>query len=186
MNRAHKFRIYPTGEQEILINKTFGCCRFVYNHMLADKKQAYEETKQMRKITPAAYKKESPWLKEVDSLALANEQLHLECAYRKFFREPGTGFPKFKSKHGSRKSYTTNVVNGNSWISEGRLRLPKVGKVKIRQHREIPAGWQSSPQERNVGIRDTTVRHRKGWPGNKESCPTARKAAGITRSRSVK
>lgn len=141
MNRAYKFRIYPTRKQEILIHKTFGCCRFVYNHMLADKKQAYEETKKTIKITPAAYKKEYPWLKEVDSLALANEQLHLERAYRKFFGESKTGFPKFKSKHGSRKSYTTNVVNGNIWISEGKLRLPKTGTVKIRLHREIPAGW---------------------------------------------
>ena len=104
MNRAYKFRIYPTREQEILIHKTFGCCRFVYNHMLADKKQAYEETKKTIKITPAVYKKEYPWLKEVDSLALANEQLHLERAYRKFFEESKTGFPKFKSKHGSRSS----------------------------------------------------------------------------------
>lgn len=141
MNRAYRFRIYPTGEQEILIHKTFGCCRFAYNHMLADKKQAYEETKKTIKITPASYKKEYPWLKEVDSLALANEQLHLERAYRKFFRESKTGFPKFKSKHGNRKSYTTNVVNGNIRISEGRLRLPKVGTVKMRQHREISAGW---------------------------------------------
>lgn len=141
MNRAYKFRIYPTRKQEILIHKTFGCCRFVYNHMLADKKQAYEETKKTIKITPAAYKKEYPWLKEVDSLALANEQLHLERAYRKFFGESKTGFPKFKSKHGSRKSYTTNVVNGNIRISEGKLRLPKTGTVKIRLHREIPAGW---------------------------------------------
>ena len=141
MNRAYRFRIYPTGEQEIRIHKTFGCCRFVYNHMLADKKQAYEETGKTIRITPAAYKKEYPWLKEVDSLALANEQLHLERAYRKFFEESKTGFPKFKSKHGSRKSYTTNAVNGNIRISGGRLRLPKVGTVKMRQHREIPAGW---------------------------------------------
>ena len=70
-----------------------------------------------------------------------DEQLHLERAYRKFFGESKTGFPKFKSKHGSRKSYTTNVVNGNIRISEGKLRLPKVGTVKIRLHREIPAGW---------------------------------------------
>ena len=141
MNRAYKFRIYPTREQEILIHKTFGCCRFVYNHMLADKKQAYEETKKSIKITPAAYKKEYLWLKEVDSLALANEQLHLERAYRKFFKESKIGFPKFKSKHSSRKSYTTNVVNGNIRMSEGKLRLPKVGTVKICLHREIPAGW---------------------------------------------
>ena len=63
MNRAYKFRIYPTREQEILIHKTFGCCRFVYNHMLADKKQAYEETKKTIKITPAAYAQRDPcWM----------------------------------------------------------------------------------------------------------------------------
>lgn len=130
MNRAYKFRIYPTREQEILIHKTFGCCRFVYNHMLADKKQAYEETKKTIKITPAAYKKEYPWLKEVDSLALANEQLHLERAYRKFFEESKIEFPKFKPKHGSRKSYTTNVVNGNIRISEGKLRLGSTSETR--------------------------------------------------------
>ena len=84
-----------------------------------------KKQKKTIKITPASYKKEYPWLKEVDSLALVNEQLHLERAYRKFFRESKTGFPKFKSKHGSRKSYATNVVNGNIRISEGRLRLTK-------------------------------------------------------------
>ena len=67
----------------------------------------------MLKNTPAGYKKEYPWLKEVDSLALANVQLNLEGALRKFFREPGVGFPHYKSKKHSRKSYTTNMVNGN-------------------------------------------------------------------------
>ena len=63
MNRAYKFRIYPTRKQEILIHKTFGCCRFVYNHMLADKKQAYEEKKKTIKITPAAYAQRDPcWM----------------------------------------------------------------------------------------------------------------------------
>ena len=113
MNRAYRFRIYPTPEQEILFLKTFGCCRFVYNRMLADKVEEYEKTKKMKKTTPAVYKNSYPWLKEVDSLALANVQLHLEAAFRKFFREPKVGFPRFKSKHRSRKSYTTNVVSGN-------------------------------------------------------------------------
>ena len=98
MNRAYKFRIYPNKEQENLLSKTFGCCRFLYNVMLSDKKKAYQETGKMLKNTPAMYKKEYPFLKEVDSLALANVQLHLEQAYRNFFRNPSTGFPKFKSK----------------------------------------------------------------------------------------
>ena len=70
----------------------------------------------MLRNTPASYKKEYPWLKEVDSLALANVQIHLESAFHKFFREPSAGFPRFKSKKSSRKSYTTNVVNGNIFL----------------------------------------------------------------------
>ena len=81
--------------------------------MLADKMEHYKKEKKMLRNTPASYKKEYPWLKEVDSLALANVQMHLESAFHKFFREPFAGFPRFKSKKSSRKSYTTNVVNGN-------------------------------------------------------------------------
>ena len=78
MNIAYRFRIYPTEEQKILLGKTFGCCRFLYNQMLNDKIREYEKTKKMLKNTPAMYKREYPFLKEVDSLALANVQLHLE------------------------------------------------------------------------------------------------------------
>ncbi len=140
--RAYRFRIYPDREQEKLIHKTFGCCRFVYNRMLSERKEIYEKTGKTARLTPARYKKEFSWLKEVDSLALANVQLHLEAAYKKFFEEGKTGFPKFKSKHRSRKSYTTNVVNGNIRLENGRLRLPKVGGIKIRQHRSIPEGYK--------------------------------------------
>ncbi|RGG64639.1 hypothetical protein DWX28_00100 [Blautia sp. AF19-10LB] len=93
-----------------------GCSRFIYNYMLADKMEHYKKEKKMLRNTPASYKKEYPWLKEVDSLALANVQMHLESAFHKFFREPSAGFPRFKSKKSSRKSYTTNVVNGNIFL----------------------------------------------------------------------
>ena len=136
--RAYRFRIYPDREQEKLIHKTFGCCRFVYNCMLSERKEIYEKTGKTVRLTPAKYKKEYVWLKEVDSLALANVQLHLEAAYQKFFRGEKAGFPKFKSKRRSRKSYTTNVVNGNIRLENGKLRLPKVGFIKIRQHRPVP------------------------------------------------
>lgn len=142
MNKAYLFRIYPNREQEEMLAKTFGCCRFLYNIMLEDKIRAYQETKKMLKNTPAQYKKEYPWLKEVDSLALANVQLHLEAAYRSFFRDPKMGFPKFKSKHGSRNSYTSNVVNGNITLGDGRLKLPKLTAIKIKQHRNIPAEYK--------------------------------------------
>lgn len=98
------------------IEKTIGCSRFIYNCMLADKMEHYKKEKKMLRNTPASYKKEYPWLKEVDSLALANVQMHLESAFHKFFREPSAGFPRFKSKKSSRKSYTTNVVNGNIFL----------------------------------------------------------------------
>ena len=136
--RAYRFRIYPDREQEKLIHKTFGCCRFVYNCMLSERKEIYEKTGKTVRLTPAKYKKEYVWLKEVDSLALANVQLNLESAYQKFFREEKSEFPKFKSKCRSRKSYTTNVVNGNIRLENGKLRLPKVGFIKIRQHRPVP------------------------------------------------
>ncbi len=138
MNIAYHFRIYPTEKQKILLAKTFGCCRFLYNQMLNDKIQEYEKTKKMIKNTPAMYKKEYPFLKEVDSLALSNVQLHLEKAYQNFFRDPKIGFPKFKSKHRTRKSYTTNVVNGNIRLEECRIRLPKLKWLHIKKHREIP------------------------------------------------
>ena len=99
--RAYRFRIYPNKEQEKLIHKTFGCCRFVYNRMLSERKEIYEKTGKAVRLTPAKYKKEYVWLKEVDSLALANVQLNLEAAYQKFFKEEKAGFPKFKSKHRS-------------------------------------------------------------------------------------
>ena len=96
MNKAYKFRIYPGKKQEELLAKTFGCCRFLYNIMLDDKIKEYEVTKKMKETTPAAYKKEYPWLKEVDSLALANVQLLLEKAYKNFFCESVCGFSKIQ------------------------------------------------------------------------------------------
>ena len=137
--RAYRFRLYPGRRQAEQMARTFGCCRFLYNRMLADKIRAYETDGKMLRNTPAQYKREYPWLKEVDSLALANVQLHLEAAYKNFFRNPKTGYPKFRSKHHSRDSYTTNVVNGNIRLEGGRLKLPKTDPVKIIVHRPVPA-----------------------------------------------
>lgn len=141
MNKAYKFRIYPNREQCEIFAKTFGCVRFIYNRMLADKIAYYKETKQKLNTTPARYKAEYAWLKEVDSLALANAQRNLQSAYNTFFRSPKTGFPKFKSKKSNRKSYTTNCVNKNIKLENGLLTLPKVGKVTVKQHRQIPQDY---------------------------------------------
>lgn len=119
MNVVYRFRIYPNKIQQELFAKTFGCVRFVYNRMLAEKKECYEKTGKNLKVTPAKYKAEFPWLKEVDSLALCNAQLHLQTAYKNFFRDPSFGFPKFKSKKNPVKSYTTNSVNGNILLKDG-------------------------------------------------------------------
>ena len=142
MNKAYKFRIYPNAEQQIILAKTFGCVRFIYNRMLSDKINHYEETKQKLNNTPAQYKSKFPWLKEVDSLALANAQMNLQTAYNSFFRNTKIGFPKFKSKKSNRRSYTTNCVNGNISIDNGFLKLPKVGLVKLKQHRLILSNYK--------------------------------------------
>ena len=110
--------------------------------MLSDKINHYEETKQKLNNTPAQYKSKFPWLKEVDSLALANAQMNLQTAYNSFFRNPKIGFPKFKSKKSNRRSYTTNCVNGNISIDNGFLKLPKVGLVKLKQHRLILSNYK--------------------------------------------
>ena len=142
INRAVKIRIYPNAEQRVQIEKTIGCSRFIYNCMLADKMEYYKKEKKMLRNTPASYKKEYPWLKEVDSLALANVQMHLESAFHKFFREPSVGFPRFKSKKSSRKSYTTNVVNGNIFLEGKYLKLPKMTAVRMKLHRPISEKWK--------------------------------------------
>ena len=81
MNKAYRYRLYPTTEQKIMFAKTFGCARFIYNKMLGDRLDYYKETGKKLNNTPAQYKSEFPWLKEVDSLALANAQLNLNKAY---------------------------------------------------------------------------------------------------------
>lgn len=85
MNKAIKYRVYPTTEQRILFAKTFGCCRKVYNLMLSDKIEGYKATGKFPAVTPAKYKKDYPYLKEVDSLALANKQMDLQEAFRNCF-----------------------------------------------------------------------------------------------------
>ena len=142
MNKAFVFRIYPTKEQQVLFNNTFGCCRFIYNKMLADKKAYYDANGKTLHTTPAQYKSDYPWLKEVDSLALCNVQLHLQSAYAMFFKKQ-TEFPKFKSKKDNKNnSYTTNNLNNSIRIENNKLRLPKVGLVKIKMHRNIPNDYE--------------------------------------------
>lgn len=139
-NKAIKYRLYPTTEQCVMFAKTFGCCRKVWNLMLADKVKSYNETKSFGKQTPAIYKKDYPYLKEVDSLALANVQLHLQQAMKNCFESKHCKFPKYKSAKHSRKSYTTNNQKGTITIYDNSIKLPKVGKVKAVIHRRYEDG----------------------------------------------
>lgn len=145
MNKAIKYRVYPTTEQAVMFAKTFGCCRKVYNLMLADKIEGYKATGKFPMVTPAKYKDEYPYLREVDSLALANKQLDLQAAFRNRFsksRKKNTGFPKFKSAKHSRKSYTTNNQNGTVAVIDNKfIKLPKIGKVRAVIHRAPNDGW---------------------------------------------
>jgi putative transposase len=105
--------------------------------MLGDKISHYELTKEKLNNTPAQYKGEFEWLKEVDSLALANAQMNLQTAYSNFFRDKKIGFPKFKSRKHNKNSYTTNNQNGTIELIDGKIKLPKVGLVKCVIHRQI-------------------------------------------------
>ena len=153
--KAYKFRIYPNEEQKIFFSKTFGCVRLVYNLMLNDRIKAYEESKgnpdkKIKYPTPAQYKKEYEFLKEVDSLALANAQMNLDKAYKNFFRDKSIGFPKFKSKKNPVQSYTTNNQNGTVNIFENWLKVPKLKElVKIKVHRKIEGIIKSATISRN-------------------------------------
>lgn len=134
---AYKYRLYPNKEQREYFAKCFGCVRFIYNRMLSDKIDYYKETKQKLNNTPAQYKKEFEWLKEVDSLALANAQMNLQTAYNNFFKRPEVGFPKFKSKKSHKFSYTTNNQGGNIYVSDKYIKLPKIGLVRVKKHRNF-------------------------------------------------
>lgn len=144
-NKAIKYRIYPTTEQSIMFSKTFGCCRKVYNLMLSDKIDGYKAAGKFPAVTPAQYKDEYPYLREVDSLALANKQMDLQAAFRNAFsktRKNKNGFPKYKSAKYSRKAYTTNNQKGTVAIIDNKyIKLPKIGKVKAVIHRIPSDDW---------------------------------------------
>jgi putative transposase len=144
LNKSFIYRIYPNNKQKVLMNKTFGCVRFVYNKMLAERMEIYELYKDNKEIlrnqklpTPAKYKKEFKWLSEVDCYSLCNAQINLQAAFNNFFRDKNIGFPKFKNKKNDRNSYTTNSVNNNIRIENTKLKLPKVGLINIKLHRQI-------------------------------------------------
>ena len=143
MERAYKYRIYPNKKQRELIAKTFGCVRFVYNHYLAKKIELYQNSKESLSFYKCSadltkLKEELTWLKEVDKFALQNALRNLDFAYQKFFKEH-SGFPRFKSKKTHSYSYRTSITGKNIEFCGNSIKLPKLGRVKIRD-RQIPQG----------------------------------------------
>ena len=142
MFKAYKYRLYPNKEQEDYFAKTFGCTRFIYNQMLADIIKSYQEYKHLniktiKCSTPNHYKKNYEWLNEVDSLALVNVKNNLDKAFKNFFRDKSVGFPKFKSKKANDYSYTTNNQKGSIYLTNKYIKLPKIGLVRTKKHREF-------------------------------------------------
>ena len=145
--KAYKYRIYPNKKQQELIQKTFGCARFVYNYYLNKRKDKYENDKitftfNMCSKDLTNLKKELEWLKEPDKCSLQNALKDLDQAYQKFFKEH-TGYPKFKSKKNRYKSYRTSYTKtsagGNIVFINKHIKLPKLGLVKVRD-KQIPQG----------------------------------------------
>ena len=154
VNKAFKFRIYPTKDQQILINKTFGCSRFVYNYYLAKSIADYQESGKSNSCfqncnDSTRLKNELIWLKEVDGWAITNSLRDLDSAYQNFFRRvkqgQKPGFPRFKKRSNNRQSYRTTKSNKTDLqIKDSKIKLPKLGWVKMKQDRQIVGQIQNA------------------------------------------
>lgn len=154
VNKAYRFRIYPNKQQEILIAKTLGCSRFVFNHFLSEWKKTYQETgkglsynncsKQLTQL-----KKELVWLKEVDSIAMQSSLKHLADSYTRFLKKQNHA-PRYKSKKNNIQSYTTKYTNGNIAILDNKIKLPKLGLVTFAKSREVEGRILNATIRRNA------------------------------------
>ena len=146
MEYSYKFRLYPTKAQEQQISRNFGCCRYVFNHFLAQKQEHYKETgkaptrfQQDKALT--SIKQELPWLKEADSTSLQAAIQDLDAAFQNFFRRvkkgEKPGYPRFKSKKNRHKSYKSKCVGTNIKVLGNAVQLPKLGLVKCRISKEV-------------------------------------------------
>lgn len=146
MEYSYKFRVYPTAAQAKQIQRTFGCCRFVWNHYLALRKDLYEQDGKAMNYNACSgdmtqLKNALSWLREVDATALQSSIKDLDIAYQNFFRRvkqgQKPGYPKFKSKHHSKKSYKSRCVGTNIKVLDKAVQLPKLGFVKCRISKEV-------------------------------------------------
>lgn len=155
---SYKFRLYPNAEQETLIQKTFGCCRYTYNRCLAERIDKYKADKQIvsrfqQSNQLTQWKKDLPWLKEVDSTALQSAVQNLDTAYQNFFRSVKqggkAGFPKFKSKHNNRQSYKSRCVGTNIKVLDKAVQLSKLGLVRCAVSKQVRGRILSATVSRN-------------------------------------
>ena len=158
MEYSYKFRLYPTAAQQEQMSRNFGCCRYVFNHFLAQRQEQYKETgkaptrfQQDKSLT--TLKQEYPWLKEVDSTSLQATLQDLDAAFQNFFRRvkqgEKPGYPRFKSKHDHRQSYKSKCVGTNIKVLDGAVQLPKLGKVKCRISKEVKGRILSATVSQN-------------------------------------
>ena len=155
IHKAYKFRLYPNKEQAILINKTIGCSRFVYNHFLNQWNETYKETgkglsfgKCSAQLPSMKKQEETIWLKEVDSIALQSSLKNLSDSFERFFKKQ-TKYPRFKSKKNPVQSYTTKATNVNIAILGNKLKLPKLGLVPFAKSREVEGRILNATIRRN-------------------------------------
>lgn len=144
--KFYKFRLYPNSEQKTLLEKTFGCCRFVYNHYLAKSIEDYENTRKSNSCNQNCkdlthLKKDYKWLSEVSSTALQQSIRHLDAAYQNFFKRvkqgKTPGFPKFKRKSSNQSFTVPKDAPSTLAIKENKIQIPKLKFVKFKQDREI-------------------------------------------------
>lgn len=170
-HKSLKIRIYPTKEQELLINKTFGCCRLVYNERLQERNEFYidhilnipkenksERLAEYKKFKPENLKDKYPFLKEVSSQALCQSENDLKNAYNNFFKsQKGTrkgksGFPKFKSKKNNRQSYRECMVSETALNFFSKyIKIPKLGKVAF-SHDSLPKWYSKKAKLCNITV----------------------------------
>ena len=146
MEYSYRFRLYPSYEQENQILRTFGCCRFVFNHYLSRRKEVYEQSGKTFNYYDCArdltqMKQSLEWLREADSTSLQSSLRDLDMAFQNFFRRVKRGekpsYPRFKSKRNHRQSYQSKCVGTNIKVLDKAIQLPKLGKVKCRISKEV-------------------------------------------------
>lgn len=189
MEYSYKFRLYPTATQQEQMARNFGCCRYVFNHFLAQRHEQYREngkapTRFQQDKSLTALKQELPWLKEVDSTSLQAALQDLDTAYQNFFRRmkqgEKPGYPRFKSKHNHRQSYKSKCVGTNIKVLDHAVQLPKLGKVKCRISREVKGRILSATISRNPSSspekqRGATAGRKQGfsWQDCMSTSPTS-------------